>query len=177
MAARTACVSSSRVAKALGSMGSWKMTCAIAGMDAQAALAQHGFRSINRNRDAGRAGGFGEKERAFLEGQHAAVGRARAFDKCGDVRAFGEHALRFGNAALRVAGLPLRSTAMNSPWRKPVPRMGRFMSDRFMKAEVRPGMSEMSAGGSRLETWFDMKMQARSGGMRSRPTGADTHAG
>ena len=39
-----------------------------------------------------------------------------------------------------------------------------------MKAEVRPGMSEMSAGGSRLETWFDMKMQARSRGMRSRPS-------
>ena len=73
-----------------------------AGMDAQAAFAQHGFRSVNGNRNAGRAGGLGEKERAFLEGQHAAVGRARAFNKCGDVRALGEHALRFGDAALRV---------------------------------------------------------------------------
>ena len=38
-----------------------------------------------------------------------------------------------------------------------------------MKAEVRPGISETRAGGSRLETWFDMKMQARSLGTFSRP--------
>ena len=59
---------------------------------------------------------------------------------------------------------------MKSPWRKPVPRMGNCISERFMKAEVRPGISEISAGGSRLETWFDMKMHARSLGTRSRPT-------
>ena len=39
-----------------------------------------------------------------------------------------------------------------------------------MKAEVRPGIREISAGGSRLETWFDMKMHARSRGTRSRPS-------
>src|SRR5271157_4972712 len=52
---------------------------------------------------------------------------------------------RCASATLRCASarLPVRSTAMNSPWRKPVPRMGKFISDRFMKAEVRPGLSEI----------------------------------
>ena len=39
-----------------------------------------------------------------------------------------------------------------------------------MKAEVRPGISEISAGGSRLETWLDMKMHARSLGTFSSPS-------
>ena len=34
---------------------------------------------------------------------------------------------------------------------------------------MRPGMRGKSAGGSRFDTWFDMKMQARLSGMRSRP--------
>ena len=42
-------------------------------------------------------------------------------------------------------------------------------SERLMKAEVRPGMKGRSAGGSRLETWFDMKMQALPAGTVSRP--------
>ena len=78
-----------------------------------------------------------------------------------------EHATGWAAAAPLL--LPLRSTAINSPCRKPVPRIGSWMSERFMKAEVRPGISETSAGGSRFETWFDMKMHARSLGTFSMP--------
>ena len=45
-----------------------------------------------------------------------------------------------------------------------------------MKAEVRPGISGISAGGSRLETWLDMKMHARSRGMRSSPADLDANS-
>ena len=41
------------------------------------------------------------------------------------------------------------------------------ISDRFRKADVRPGIFGISAGGSRFETWFAMKMHAVFAGTNS----------
>src|ERR1700721_2492942 len=75
------------------------------GMDALAAFGQHCFRSVDRDGNARRACGLSEKEWAFLEGQHTAVRRASALNKCGDVDAFVEDALSFSDAALCVGGI------------------------------------------------------------------------
>ena len=74
-----------------------------AAADAQAAFGQEFFSSVDGNRDAERAGFDGKKERSFLEGEHAAVGRAGAFDKSSDVDAMGEDATGLGDAALSVS--------------------------------------------------------------------------
>src|SRR5208337_877588 len=75
------------------------------GMDAIAAPGNNLLRSMNRDGNAGRAGIFREIERAFLEGQHAAVERAHALNKCCDVQPAGEYALRVGNGFLRAFGV------------------------------------------------------------------------
>ena len=68
-----------------------------AGADAQAALGHHGFGARYRNRNARHASFHRQIKRTFLEWQHAAIGRASALNKCGDVDALFEHAPRRGN--------------------------------------------------------------------------------
>jgi len=50
--------------------------------------------------------------------------------------------------------------------------MGIFISERFKNADVRPGISGISACGSRFETWLAMKMHAVFAGTSSRPSTA-----
>ena len=73
MAARTACVNSSRVAKSAGVDRRVEDDVRRSWLHAQAAFAQDIFRSVDGDRYHRRASGQGQEEGAFLEGQHAAV--------------------------------------------------------------------------------------------------------
>ena len=67
-------------------------------LDAQAPLSHHAFRSVNRDRDAGRGGFHCEVKGPLLEGQKTPIAGSRPFNKCGDVQTLLKHATGYANA-------------------------------------------------------------------------------
>src|SRR5580692_2715751 len=70
-------------------------------MDAQAAVGNDLFRSVDRDGDARRAGLLGQIEWAVLEGQKTAIGRTPSLNKRGDVDASGEDTAGLSDTLLR----------------------------------------------------------------------------
>ena len=93
----------------------------------------------------------------LLEWKQTPVAGARAFGINHHVKSLAQHPDRGLNAfdcSLMIAAVDGNKLASFMP----VPNTGTRNTSFFTSTEQRPGILGIKTGGSRLETWFDMKM-------------------